>query len=139
MSLILRSVLHYTDGLIIDKSASNLYLFVRPNKLKGPYGLEPMCRVSGNIVSAEPSKTNQEEEPYNSMYEAVNGLPISMIFYPAYESRDYLYITRHTSNQLNKVGIVPNDYTITVEIKSVKNGLLSKKVYPKAVVNDNEE
>ncbi len=139
MSLILKSVLHYTDGMIKDKSASNLYLFVHPSKLKGPYGLMPLSRVSGIIVSAEPSKANEEDESYNSMYEAVSGIPISMIFHPAYETRDFLYITKHTSQQLSKVGIVPNDYTLTVEITNVKSGLLSRKVYPKAQVHDNEE
>lgn len=139
MSLILRAVLHYTDGLISDKSASNLYLHVHPGKLKGPYGLKPLTHVSGNIVSAEPSLVNEEEESFNSMYEAVSGIPISMIFQPAYEVKDFLYLTKHSSGQLSKVGIVPNDFTLTVEISSVKNGLLSRKVYPKAQVHDSED
>ncbi len=137
MSLILKSVIHFTDGRIDDKNASNLYLGVHPNKLKGPYALQPFARLLGNIVSVEPIENNAIDESYNSMYEAANGIPITFIFHPAYEETDFLFLSRRTSNQLSKVGIVPNDFTLTVEIQTVKNGLLSKKVYPKAEVHDN--
>lgn len=139
MSLILKSTLRYTDGRIDSKNASNLYLYVHPGKLKGPYALKPFAGVSGKIVSAEPSQQSREDESFNSMYEVVSGLPITFIFHPAYETKDYLYLSKSASKQLSKVGIVPNDYVLTVEIDMVKNGMLSKRVYPQAQVYDNED
>lgn len=139
MSLTLKSTLHYTDGTISDKNASNLYLYVHPNKLKSPYGLKALNGVFGKIISAEPSVNNKEDETYNSMYESVSGIPIALIFHPAYESKDFLYLTKRVSKQLSKVGIIPNDFALTVEIDSVKTGLLSKKVYPQAQVYDTED
>ena len=139
MSLTLKSVLHYTDGVINNKSASNLFLFVHPNKLKSPYSLKPSDGVFGKIISVEPNEIlGKEDESFNSLYESANDISISMIFHPAYETKDFLYLTKHTSNQLSKVGIIPEEFTIAVEIEYVKSGIFPKKVYPKAQVYDNE-
>lgn len=139
MTLTLKSTLRSTDGVVGRKSASNLFLFIDPNKLRNPYALKPLTDVFGKIISAEPSKINLEEETYNTMYESVSGLSVLMIFHPAYNDKDYLYLSKRTSRKLSTVGIIPNEFSLTVEIESFKSGLLSKKVYPKAQVYDTED
>ena len=139
MSLTLKSTIHFTDGVIGDKNASNLFLYVHPNKLKNPYALKSLNGVFGKIISAEPSGKSGEFETYNTMYESVGGLPTFMIFHPAYEHKDFLYLTKRTTKQLSKVGIIPNEFALTVEIETVKSGLFARKVYPQAQVYDNED
>lgn len=138
MSLILKSMLRFTDGKVNKRNVSNLYLQVRPSKLRGPYDLKPLAEVEGKIISAEPLESENLDDSYNSMYESVNGTSIEFIYHPAYEIKDFLFLTKQAQNRLIKVGVVPDKFILTVEINRVKSGLMSKKVYPLAQVHDNE-
>jgi hypothetical protein len=69
-----------------------------------------------------------EDESYAPMYSSLAGLDVEFIFYPAYNLKDYLFFSSRAQKKLNKVGVVPGQFVITVEINTVKNGFLSKKV-----------
>lgn len=138
MSLVLKSVIKYSDGKMNTRDASNSYLEISPDKLRGPYGLNPNSRVMAKVVSVEPADADVDEESFNSMYNSLSGLPIEFIFYPAYKSKDYLFLSRKNQKQFNKVGVIPNRFVVTVEIGAVKSGLFSKKVYPMAKIIDDE-
>ena len=138
MSLILKSTLKYTDGKIQGRDASNTYLQVSPDKLRGPYALSVYARVQGRIMDVNPLDNVLEDESYAPMYSSLAGLDVEFIFYPAYNLKDYLFFSTRAQKKLNKVGVVPGQFVITVEISTVKSGLLSKKVYPMAKIFDTE-
>lgn len=138
MSLILKSTLKYTDGKLQRRDASNSYLQVSPDKLRGPYSLSINAQVQGRIIDVNPLDITSEDESYTPMYGSLAGLDVEFIFYPAYNVKDYLFFSTKAQKKLNKVGVVPANFVITVEITTVKNGFLSKKVYPMAKIFDSE-
>ncbi len=138
MSLILKSMLRYTDGKIQRRDASNSYLQVSPDKLRGPYALSVNARVQGKIIEVNPADNISLDESYVPMHSSLSGVEVEFIFYPAYNIKDYLFFSTKAQKKLNKVGVVPGQFVITVEISTVKDGLLSKKVYPMAKIFDSE-
>lgn len=137
MVLTVRSLLHYSEGKPSNKNASHIYIYVSPSKLRGPYNLKQDTMIFGQIVSAEPV-TEEEENFQNTMYDAVSGVPVSMLLQPAYELKDYLFLSRSSNNKLNKVGIVPEQFVLTVEISHIDAAFVKRKVYPKAHITDDE-
>ena len=139
MVLILKSKIRYTDGTPNVKNCSKIYLHVDPKKFKGTYDVKPLSVVNGKIVSAEPAEDSDIYDNGNYLYETVSGLPISFIFHPAYEIRDFLFISKKSYSKLSKVGIIPDRFVLTVEILSLQGKLKNRKVYPKAQVYDNQD
>lgn len=139
MVLILKSKIHYTDGTPQLKTCSKIYLYVDPKKLKGTYDVKPLSLVYGKIVSAEPAEDLDVSDNGNYMYETVSGLPISFIFQPAYEIKDFLFLSKNSYSKLSKVGIIPDRFVLTVEILSIQGRLKNRKIYPEAQVYDNQD
>lgn len=139
MTLILKSRIHYSDGTPQVKNCSKMYLYVDPRKLRGTYDVRPLAFILAKIISAEPADDTGLNEYGNYLYETVSGLPISFIFQPAYEIKDFLFISKSSYDKLSRVGIIPDRFVLTVEISAIKGSLTNRKIYPKAQVYDNQD
>ena len=139
MSLILKSMLRYADGRMLRRDASNIFLQISPAKLRGPYSLASNTKVQGIIIDVDPREGFSPDESFVPLIHSLSGQEVEFIFQQAFSDKDYLFFSTKAQKKLNKVGVIPGQFFLTVEILSVKTSVLNKKVYPKAKVLEVEE